>query len=104
MHFKTAREKVIGVLVLIGFAFFMVYLGYQGLYGNHGLVALMRQKSQIERLAFELEDIRTHRLHLERRTRLLRPDSLDLDLLDERARADLVYAHPDDLVILDLSE
>jgi hypothetical protein len=30
----------------------------------------------------------------------LRPDSLDLDILEERARILLNYAHPDDLVIL----
>ncbi len=35
---------------------------------------------------------------IENRVRLLRPGSLDLDMLDERARYQLDYAHPRDLV------
>ena len=37
---------------------------------------------------------------LERDVALLRPESLDPDMLDERARASLNLAHPDDLVML----
>ena len=39
------------------------------------------------------------RRDLERDVALLRPESLDPDLLDERARAALGFAHPDELTI-----
>ena len=41
------------------------------------------------------------RLLIERRTALLRPDNLDLDTLDERARAVLNLVEADERVILD---
>ena len=37
---------------------------------------------------------------LERDVALLRPESLDPDMLDERARAILNLAHPDDLIMM----
>ena len=42
----------------------------------------------------------THeREKLEKRVDLLRPENLDLDMLEERARSVLGLAHPDELVI-----
>ena len=40
------------------------------------------------------------RLRIERDVALLEPDSLDPDMLDERARAILNLAHPGDLVMM----
>jgi len=39
-------------------------------------------------------------VRLESRTALLRPDNLDRDMLDERARLMLNYSHPDDIIII----
>ena len=76
------------------------YFGYYAVHGDRGLVALARLQTQIEQNSAQLEKTRDERAVLERRVRGLRPDSLDLDILDERARTLLNYAHPDDLIIL----
>ena len=47
----------------------------------------------------ELERVTAERKKWEHRVSLLRADRLDPDLLDERARAMLNYAHPRDLVL-----
>ena len=76
------------------------YFGYYAVHGDRGLVALARMQNQIEQSSAELETLRAERIALERRVRGLRPESLDLDILEERARTLLNYAHPDDMIIL----
>jgi len=51
-------------------------------------------------LAGELAGLKAVKTRLERDVALLRPESLDPDMLDERARAILNLAHPDDLIML----
>ena len=76
------------------------YFGYHLQNGDHGLTAradLERRKNVLEG---ELAGLREVRLRIERDVALLQPDSLDPDMLDERARAILNLAHPDDLVMM----
>ncbi len=76
------------------------YFGYNLEIGDHGLTAradLERRKEVLEGELAGLADVKTR---LERDVALLRPESLDPDMLDERARAILNLAYPDDLVIL----
>jgi cell division protein FtsB len=51
-------------------------------------------------LAGELAGLQEVKQRLERDVSLLRPESLDPDMLDERARAILNLAHSDDLIML----
>lgn len=89
--------QVIGPLVG---AFLTAYFGFYALHGDRGLVALAQLQSQIEQSNSTLEKLKLERAAQERRVKGLRPDSLDLDILEERARILLNYAHPDDMVIL----
>jgi len=97
----VTKDQIVASIVPFVCASFMVYLGYDGLYGDHGVVNLLRLNDQVERLEVELAEREKEAALLEVRTRLLRPESLDLDLLDERARAMLGYADPRDLVIIE---
>jgi len=76
------------------------YFGYHLQNGDHGLgsrVDLERRKNVLEG---EIAGLREVRLRIERDVALLEPESLDPDMLDERARAILNLAHPDDLVMM----
>ena len=55
-------------------------------------------------LGTKLAAIEEQRSHLEHRVVLLRPDSIDPDILDEFARAQLDLAAPGDIVVLQQSE
>ena len=72
--------------------------------GVGGYFAYHLQTGDLEKrkavLAGELAGLKEVRKRLERDVALLRPESLDPDMLDERARAILNLAHPDDLVML----
>ena len=76
------------------------YFAYHLQTGDHGLEARGVLEKRKAVLAGELAGLKEVRKRLDRDVALLRPESLDPDMLDERARAILNLAHPDDLVML----
>lgn len=80
-------------------ALLAVYFSYHLVQGEHGLITYLQLKAQVKTSQAELDALQAEKLRLGRRVRLLRPDSLDLDLVDEQARHMLGFAHPDELVI-----
>jgi cell division protein FtsB len=83
-------------ILLIGI---LAVFGHSGLQGEHGLAALNEAKLREQRLTAELAEIREQRRALKNLVRRLGDDNLDLDLLDERARAVLGYVRRDELII-----
>lgn len=94
---KRARQIIGPVLAATVFAYF----AYHAVQGERGLLAWLKLSQQVQETEASLDRIKAKRMRLEARVRLLRPDSLDPDLLEERARATLGLAHPDDVVIYD---
>ncbi|MBQ0816625.1 MAG: septum formation initiator family protein [Methyloceanibacter sp.] len=76
------------------------YFGYHLQNGDHGLTAQADLEGRRDVLEGELAGLQEIRQRIERDVALLRPESLDPDMLDERARAILNLAHPDDLVLM----
>src|SRR5262245_52492026 len=87
----TALSLYVGAALLIG------YFGVNAYTGNHGLRARQDLDQQIARLSAELAALAGERATWERRVSLLRSESIDPDMLDERARALLDYVDPSDL-------
>jgi len=75
------------------------YFGYHAYHGNHGIVASRAFEQEAMQLERERNALRATREGWERRIALLKPESLDPDLVDELARRDLFFAHPNDLVV-----
>ena len=76
------------------------YFGVNAYTGNHGLNARQDLDLQISGLTQELAQIRAEREQWQRRVALLKPDRIDPDMLDERARALLNYVDRRDVIIL----
>lgn len=76
------------------------YFAYHTVEGERGLVALTQLQVRVNAAEKTLNEVREERQVLERRARLLRPDNLDPDMLDEQGRRVLDVAGPDDLVVL----
>ena len=74
---------------------------YHSVEGDRGLFALIRLSEQIQESRVQLDELSAERKALERRVSNLRPDHLDADMLDERARLILNLARPDEIIILD---
>jgi cell division protein FtsB len=75
------------------------YFVYHAVQGDRGIVAWMQLNQQIRVAEDELAKTDIERQEMEQRVALLSNSSLDLDMLEERARVMLNFAHPEDLVI-----
>ena len=90
--------------VLTGLALYTIaaaivgYFGVNAYTGKYGLNARQELDSEIIALTSELARLKLERAKSEQRVSLLRSDRVDPDMLDERARYQLDYANPHDLV------
>ena len=76
------------------------YFAFHAFRGERGVIALRQLSHQVETAQIVYSKIISQRMELEHRVKLLHPDSLDPDMLDERARIMLNYGLPDDIVII----
>jgi cell division protein FtsB len=79
----------------------MIYFGYHIVQGERGLFSWMRLRQKVTESEQHLAQIQAEKETLERRVHLLRPDSVDQDMLEERARKILNWGHPGEVVIYD---
>ncbi|NBC33599.1 MAG: septum formation initiator family protein [Alphaproteobacteria bacterium] len=77
----------------------VAYFCFHALQGHRSIFARERLEAELAQAHETLDTLQAERRHLEHRTDLLMPDGLDLDLLEERARSVLNYAHPDDVIL-----
>ena len=76
------------------------YFALQAFQGNYGLDARKGYEQDITRLTLERDELKAERKDLERRVALLKPESIDPDMVEELARRDLGFAGPNDLLLL----
>ncbi len=81
------------------FALLIFYFAVNALTGERGLLTDHRREATLAARTLELRQLRTQRLALETRARLLADDDLSRDLLEERARVVLGFSDPRDYVI-----
>jgi len=84
-------------------AVFIGYFAYHAVSGEYGLVGRAKFESKTKALQSELAELEHQKDQLETRVKLLRPDSLDQDMVEERARIELSVVNPNDVVIMDFA-
>src|SRR6266702_5834235 len=96
---RTRLKSLLTGLALYTVAALMVsYFGVNAYTGKYGLNARQELDQEIIALTSELARLKRERVQGEQRVSLLRSDRVDPDMLDERARFQLDYANPRDLV------
>jgi cell division protein FtsB len=78
----------------------IAYFAYHTVEGDRGLLAWWQLNHDIHTAELTLTDLQHEHDSLDQRARLLRPDHLDPDMLEERARAMSNEGHPDEVIIL----
>lgn len=78
--------------------FLTLYFSAYAVFGSRGVLAMAFLKSDLDYKQEQLVEIQEKTQKLSHRVTLMRPDSLDLDMLDEQARRIMNYTHPDDIV------
>lgn len=97
---ETSRrlQQAIGPILAMGL---MIYFIYHIIQGERGILSWMRLQQRIIESQQLLDEVQIEQADLEHRVQLLRPDSLDPDMLEERARQALNFARADEIVIYD---
>lgn len=86
------------VVLSVGLGAAILYLGAHAVTGRQGLVAYVDLQSQERALEQRVETLEAQRADLESRAARLRPETLDLDYLDERARVLLAAGDSEEIV------
>lgn len=78
----------------------LFYLGYHFFEGERGLKASWSVDQRLVEAKAEREKLRLERERIESRVAMLREESIDRDMLDERLRRMLNFVDPNDIIIL----
>lgn len=77
----------------------IAYFTYHIFQGQRGVLAWIRLDKKLKEQEIILSALMQEKELLEKEAYLLRPDSLDVDLLEEKSRQVLNFAHPDEVVV-----
>ena len=91
---KVNKKSIFNILIFV----ILLYFVFHSIYGSRGVIAYFKMHAELERSKNSLEMLRHERLEVENRTKLLRPGSLDRDMLDEKVRSILGVANPSEKV------
>lgn len=87
------------ILAPVIFATLFGYFGYHLVNGDRGLLAMAQLEREVQIANQNFAEAETTKKIWERRVSALRNQSIDPDMLDERARALLNFARKDDVII-----
>ncbi|MFO1089948.1 MAG: septum formation initiator family protein [Hyphomicrobiales bacterium] len=93
------RIRFFDLAVTVGCLTLGGYIGWHIQHGPRSLENRAQIEEKIAGLEKQRDDIRQERQRLEKKVALLRPDSVDPDLLDELARGTLGYGAKGDIVL-----
>ncbi len=76
------------------------YFVYHTVEGDRGWLALLRLEDQVNVAQQNLSQLQQDHKELAHRVQLIRPGSMDPDLLDEKSREMLDYSKPNEIVVI----
>ena len=97
----TLQNRLRNSVALLAYSAFLCYFVFHSFSGERGLVRYLYLKSEISAAKTVSNSFNMQKTELESKVRLLSNSSLDLDLLEERARIVLNLAGADEFIILD---
>lgn len=68
--------------------------------GDRGWLAMLRLQNQVNTAQENLSQLQKEHQQLNHRVQLMRPGSMDPDLLDEKSREMLDYSKPNEIIVL----
>ena len=93
---QKTLQKNVGSTILI---LVTVYFAFYTIYGNRGVFKLYDLRNDASAASIERDVLRAERSEIEHRVMLMRPKSVDTDMMSEQIRAELSYVHPRDIVV-----
>lgn len=93
-------QKIKLLLVTTLFLGIFTYFVYHTIEGNRGYLAKIKVEKDILVANEELEKLRASRVEIEHQVKLLRPETLDKDMLEEQARKILGVAKSEEEIVV----
>jgi cell division protein FtsB len=97
---REIRRRARQIAPQVLFACIAGYFAYHAVQGERGLLAYVQLQQQLDQAKAVDQELDSQRAELEQKVKLLRPDSLDPDMLEERAREVLNYTREDEVVVM----
>jgi cell division protein FtsB len=95
---RARVQYVIGPVIAVSL---LLYFVYHLIQGERGFLAWGRLKQKISVAEEKLHKVKTEQATLEKHVYLMRPDSLDADMLEEQAKKKLNFARKDEIIMKD---
>ncbi len=100
MATRQYRKSIVGSLIIPAIAVcFSGYFAYHAYHGAFGMEARKQFDREADRLRAQLAGLTQEKTTIERRVQLLRPQSLESDMLDERGRDILGFAQANEVAV-----
>ncbi|HEX3217678.1 MAG TPA: septum formation initiator family protein [Aestuariivirgaceae bacterium] len=96
---RNMRLRAFDIAVTVGSLGLLGYFGWHGLHGPRSFANEAAIEAEVARLEDELAKVSAERAARDARVALLRPQSIDPDLLDEIARRSLGYVRESEIVL-----
>jgi cell division protein FtsB len=96
---RALKRQVKAIVTPVVFLVIAGYFLWSATQGAHGLRAYALRQVDLANAQADLQRVQQEQVAWERRVSALRSSRLDLDALDERARAMLNLAEPSDIVV-----
>ncbi len=101
MRVSEPKKRSVSQFLVTSISFLLFfYFAYHLTHGYRGYFAWKGLEKKLAAAEDNYDRKLAEREALENRVKLLRPDSLDLDMLDERARVVLGFVKPEEKVII----
>ena len=98
LEYRYLVRRNIFMLIGVSLCF---YFSYHLVQGERSYLRLISLEKKIEKLSTEYASLKEKRTALEEKVIMLRPDSINKDLLEERVRHVLGFIHPDERILFD---
>lgn len=96
---RELKRRAKAAIAPLCFLAITAYFGWSATQGAHGLIAFAHRKALLKQAQADYTVALEDRDTWQQRVAGLRADHLDLDTLDERARAMLNLANPTDVIV-----
>ena len=95
---QTSKAKYVAYFLLVTalFAYFLYHL----IQGDRGVISWYKMRDNVSELRLKLDSLNVERAKLSHRVKLLSPNSIDTDLLEEQARKLLNFSYENDVIVM----
>lgn len=91
---KISKKQLANIFAIL----MLLYFVFHSIYGSRGILAYFKLQAELDHAHHTLKALRATRLEIENRTKLLRNESIDKDMLDENIRNVLGFSAPHEQV------